>query len=246
MREGIGAQISIYYGSKADGPFVTGVGSPFSFARLDVPVTSDPQTTFIPGQNSVTFGALGVPAVVPGFLPGTGNGLGGFCIGLTPPNRDICSGRYCADRGLEVLTSGLSEGSFVNCNAGFEGIRPINPVSAFLPVADADTPIPGFCIEAEVAEAPFEVTPDIQYGIADNEPLLLDKYEPTFETSGLKPIAIFVHGGSCITGSRKEPAYVDLATNFASDGFVALSVSYRLKSTQSSCRTPGSIEAAGR
>ena len=56
VREGIGAQISIYYGSKAGGPFVTGVGSPFSFARLDVPVTTDPQTTFIPGQNNTYFG----------------------------------------------------------------------------------------------------------------------------------------------------------------------------------------------
>jgi len=251
VREGIGAGISVYYGSKA-GLITT--GNPLPFSTLDVPATSDPQTTFIEGLNSFTIPGLGSPIVLPGTLPGTGNGLEGFCIGLTPPRRGLCFGRYCADPGLSVLTSGSSEGSYLSCNAGNPGNLPSqndpNPAraNAFVPNGGVPTvgAIPGFCIEAEVAKALFKATPDIEYGIADSESLLLDKYEPTFETSGLKPFAIFVHGGSCSGGSRKDAAYVDLARYFASNGFVALSVDYRLRSTLPSCRTTGSIEAAGR
>lgn len=77
------------------------------------------------------------------------------------------------------------------------------------------------------------------------ENLYLDKYEPRVDPPELKPIAIFVHGGSCQHGSRKDSPYVEYATFFARNGFVAVSVSYRKASSLPSCRTPGSIDAAG-
>ena len=253
---GIGTRVTVYYGSKTFGPYQTGLAFPYDAGlRFDVPATSAPQTTFVSGLNTFTFSGP----------DGNGERLfdgfeGGFCIGLTPPFRARSSphcdypvirygATYCPDPGLKVLATGSGDGSYINCNDGGEN----NPARGF--GANNDFSLPGYCMEVlvsdQVSDDQVKVTWDIQYGSAYNnetnkeEGLYLDKYEPRDDPSDQKPVAIIVHGGSCMRGSRKEQKYIELATYFARNGFVALSISYRKQSTLASCRTPGSIQAAG-
>lgn len=80
---------------------------------------------------------------------------------------------------------------------------------------------------------PVAVTPDQRYGEAtgaDGQPqqLLLDVYEPAGDTAAKRPAIIWMHGGSFITGTRKDGMTVELARRFARRGYVAVSISYRL------------------
>jgi len=57
--------------------------------------------------------------------------------------------------------------------------------------------------------------------------LSLDVYRPVND-SEKRPAIILIHGGGFIGGSRKNPNLVNLANYFASRGWVAFSISYRL------------------
>jgi dienelactone hydrolase len=56
--------------------------------------------------------------------------------------------------------------------------------------------------------------------------LLADLYEPVNDTSKLRPLVIFIHGGSLIGGSRGEMG--TFCTDFALRGYVAATIDYRL------------------
>lgn len=78
-------------------------------------------------------------------------------------------------------------------------------------------------------------TPDIQYGSAPigsppgDFALRLDLYEPVGEgVPSPRPVVITIHGGSFVGGSRKDPNHVRIATEMASRGYTAISISYRL------------------
>lgn len=64
----------------------------------------------------------------------------------------------------------------------------------------------------------------------DNQPvaLALDVYRPSGDSLALRPLMIFVHGGSFIGGVRNDPFMRDLCISFAKRGFVTATVSYRL------------------
>jgi acetyl esterase/lipase len=72
--------------------------------------------------------------------------------------------------------------------------------------------------------------------------LKFDLYEPTGDTVTKRPAIVWVHGGSFCCGERTSPELVDEATTFAEEGYVNISIDYRLESpgcqgTLSNCGT---------
>src|SRR3954466_12381188 len=77
------------------------------------------------------------------------------------------------------------------------------------------------------------LTSDIQYGQApdaNNNPvaLKLDLYQPTGDTETLRPALVWVHGGSFSGGDKTNTVPVDVANTFAKQGYVVVSINYRL------------------
>ncbi len=78
-------------------------------------------------------------------------------------------------------------------------------------------------------------TSDIVYGHAVdqdgvNQTLLLDMYRPAGDTLSARPAIVWVHGGSFAFGSKTSSELVDEATTFAKEGYVNVSINYRLDS----------------
>jgi dienelactone hydrolase len=76
-------------------------------------------------------------------------------------------------------------------------------------------------------------TADISYGSApdgNGNPvdLRLDLYQPAGDDVAARPAVIWIHGGSFSTGSKTDGYIVDLATDSAERGYVAVSLDYRL------------------
>lgn len=76
-------------------------------------------------------------------------------------------------------------------------------------------------------------TADQVYGSAvaqDGTPTTLryDLREPTGDDAELRPLVIFIHGGSFMAGARTSPEIVDQATDLSRKGYVTASISYRL------------------
>jgi acetyl esterase/lipase len=55
-----------------------------------------------------------------------------------------------------------------------------------------------------------------------------DVYEPFGDTASFRPLIIYVHGGSFVSGDKRSTDCVDFCTRFARLGYVAVSVNYRL------------------
>lgn len=79
----------------------------------------------------------------------------------------------------------------------------------------------------------LDVSSDIQYGSninydGTNQDLFLDVYQPNGDTDNLRPLIIFIHGGSFVLGSKIGLDVVPLAQMYAKKGYVTSSISYRL------------------
>jgi dienelactone hydrolase len=77
------------------------------------------------------------------------------------------------------------------------------------------------------------VSTNIQYGSAPDAngnpvALRLDLYAPTGDTETDRPLLVWVHGGSFSGGDKGNPLPVDVATTFAKQGYVVVSINYRL------------------
>jgi dienelactone hydrolase len=77
------------------------------------------------------------------------------------------------------------------------------------------------------------VTSNIQYGTApdgNGNPvaLKLDLYAPTGDTQTNRPALVWVHGGGFSSGDKATVLPVDVATTFAKQGYVVVSINYRL------------------
>lgn len=85
----------------------------------------------------------------------------------------------------------------------------------------------GVMLTRAYAEEPLavELKTDVEYGKAGDEKLLLDLALPP-KADKPRPAIIFIHGGGW-TGGRKED-FTGFAKTFAADGYVAVSVNYRL------------------
>lgn len=63
----------------------------------------------------------------------------------------------------------------------------------------------------------------------DEVALSADIYTPVGDTGkGLRPLIVFIHGGAFFNGDKHDPAFVAWCRHFASLGYVAASVNYRL------------------
>jgi predicted esterase len=60
--------------------------------------------------------------------------------------------------------------------------------------------------------------------------LQLDVYQPTGDALKSRPAMVWVHGGSFCCGSKTSPELVDEATTFAKEGYLNVSIDYRLES----------------
>lgn len=65
-----------------------------------------------------------------------------------------------------------------------------------------------------------------QYGVSQT--LKLDVYEPACDTSNSRPLIVFAHGGSFVSGDKADASYVATATALAQLGYVVASINYRL------------------
>jgi acetyl esterase/lipase len=79
------------------------------------------------------------------------------------------------------------------------------------------------------------VTSNVTYGSAVNLAgqtitLQLDMYQPTGDTVTRRPAIVWVHGGSFCCGSKTSPELVDEATTFSKEGYLNVSINYRLES----------------
>ena len=77
---------------------------------------------------------------------------------------------------------------------------------------------------------------DIEYGSNyDNKNqlthLLLDVYEPEGDTAKLRPLIVFIHGGSFKGGDREDQSINKSAEFFARKGYVTANIEYRLQQT---------------
>jgi dienelactone hydrolase len=77
------------------------------------------------------------------------------------------------------------------------------------------------------------VTSNITYGTAvdqegNTDTLQLDMYAPKGDTDTSRPAIVWVHGGSFCCLDKTSPELVDEATTFAKEGYVNVSINYRL------------------
>lgn len=72
------------------------------------------------------------------------------------------------------------------------------------------------------------LTSDVRY--SDVSPsCVLDIAEPVdFGSEGLRPAIVIIHGGGWNAGSKQDPVYRDLLIDYALQGYVTVSVNYRL------------------
>lgn len=76
-------------------------------------------------------------------------------------------------------------------------------------------------------------TADITYGSAVNQlgatvTLKMDRYEPEGDTVSARPAIVLVHGGSFRSGTKTSAELVDQANVYAKQGYLVVSISYRL------------------
>ena len=77
------------------------------------------------------------------------------------------------------------------------------------------------------------VTSGLQYGSAPDAngnpvALKLDLYQPTGDSETLRPALVWVHGGSFSGGDKTNIVPTDVANTFAKQGYVVVSINYRL------------------
>jgi acetyl esterase/lipase len=76
-------------------------------------------------------------------------------------------------------------------------------------------------------------TADVVYGTAPDQQgnpvtLKLDVYAPTGDTNTHRPAIVWIHGGGFSGGDKTSGEIVDEATTFAKQGYVNVSITYRL------------------
>lgn len=81
-----------------------------------------------------------------------------------------------------------------------------------------------------------ESTADIVYGSgllsSGSKPLLLDIYQSGEPCSALRPYVILIHGGGFTMGAKDQGQLPSYAERIAEEGYVAISINYRLEGDQ--------------
>ena len=95
------------------------------------------------------------------------------------------------------------------------------------------------CLDNRYIDDIFNVTMtnEVEYGENTNESfigseytqtLYMDIYEPDNDALENRPLIIFMFGGAFIGGSKSSGDIVNLCLNYASRGYVAAAIDYRL------------------
>jgi predicted esterase len=79
------------------------------------------------------------------------------------------------------------------------------------------------------------LTNNVTYGSAVNLEnqtitLQLDMYQPTGDTVTSRPAIVWVHGGSFSGGDKTSPELIDESNTFSKEGYLNVSINYRLES----------------
>jgi dienelactone hydrolase len=110
-------------------------------------------------------------------------------------------------------------------------------VAAFAAVdrASAEGSCTGCFCETIYLESEMQIESNVQYGSAFNIPkgkqeqLLLNLYmPPTTDPRGFRPAMLSIHGGGFTAKDKDDDNFVHWAKNFVANGFVAVSINYRL------------------
>lgn len=76
-----------------------------------------------------------------------------------------------------------------------------------------------------------------------SQDLKMDVYEPIGDTASLRPLIVWAHGGSFVSGSKSGAEMVKVCTDFAKLGYVTASIDYRLYMTNLiSIQGPDSVD----
>lgn len=59
-------------------------------------------------------------------------------------------------------------------------------------------------------------------------PLCMDIYEPEDHSDAMRPLIVLIHGGAFYNGDKQDETYVKWCRHYASLGYVAVSVNYRM------------------
>jgi PKD repeat protein len=79
-----------------------------------------------------------------------------------------------------------------------------------------------------------QVTQDVQYAVADPygissvQNLKMDIYEPVSDTIANRPLIVYAFGGAYLIGDKRQPDIPLVCNHFAKQGFVVVSIDYRL------------------
>jgi acetyl esterase/lipase len=89
-------------------------------------------------------------------------------------------------------------------------------------------------------------TADIPYGSAvdqsgTTQTLTLDMYQPTGDTVQQRPAIVWVHGGGFSSGDKTSGELVDESNVFSKEGFVNVSINYRLYGPGCSATSGGAL-----
>jgi acetyl esterase/lipase len=76
--------------------------------------------------------------------------------------------------------------------------------------------------------APLTFIPDVQYGEADEKPLLFDAITPQGVPDTLRPAVVWLHGFGWFAGTRRDNLEISMCTFLAAHGFFTASIEYRL------------------
>lgn len=104
----------------------------------------------------------------------------------------------------------------------------------------------GLSLHGQPLPSGVEIVPDIAYD-DDHEAQKLDLYLPPKDDSdNLRPAIVFVHGGGWRGGDKGGGQWRALPAEYAADGFVAISVNYRLSDVAAHPAQINDVKAAVR
>ena len=67
-----------------------------------------------------------------------------------------------------------------------------------------------------------------ELGAMKEQPLCMDIYQPADSSTHLRPVVLMIHGGAFHNGDKQDETYVKWCRHYASLGYVAVSVNYRM------------------
>ncbi|MBN2613757.1 MAG: alpha/beta hydrolase [Bacteroidales bacterium] len=86
----------------------------------------------------------------------------------------------------------------------------------------------GHSHEANLPGKQIQVIDDIRYREGDSHAWKLDMALPVNDSANLMPAIVIIHGGGWRAGSKRAPVYRALLLDYALQGYVTMSVEYRL------------------